>query len=130
MNYLTASQLLLVHSIIIDETGGGHGVRDNHALLTLEQLPKQTAFGEELYPTVFTKAALYIRNIIMAHPFVDGNKRTGMGAGIIFLENNGYLITAKEGEIESFAVRVVTEKLDLVTITAWLKAHTRKLKQA
>ena len=114
--------------MILDETGGMHGVRSHHAILSLENSPKQIVFGKELYPTVFLKAAIYARDIIMNHPFVDGNKRTGMACAIVFLEDNGYVTTIKEGEIEKFALRVVTEKLDLESISAWFRKHSRKNK--
>lgn len=114
--------------MVIDETGGSHGVRDYHAVLSLEVSPRQHVFGKELYPTVFLKAALYAKEIITVHPFLDGNKRTGMGAASIFLENNGYKIIAKEGEIEKFALGIVGKKLDLKKIAAWLKKHSKKRK--
>ena len=119
---------MLIHSIAIEETGGLHGVRDRHAILTLEELPKQKAFGKELYPTIFDKAAIYARNIIMSHSFIDGNKRTAMMTASVFLEDNGYWITAKEGEIEDFALEIISERLDLKAISAWLKKHSRKIK--
>lgn len=83
-------------------------------------------FGHELYPTLFEKAALYARDIIMNHPFIDGNKRTGMTAASIFIENNGYRIAAKEGSIEKYAVEIVTKKHSIQHIAAWLKKHSRK----
>lgn len=129
MIYLTKEQILLIHSIIIDETGGSHGVRDYHTILSLEHSPQQTAFGKELYPTIFIKTALYAKNIINGHPFIDGNKRTGMTAAIVFLENNGYTFIAKKGEIEKFALKIATQKLDLETIALWLKKHSRKSKK-
>ena len=128
MKYLTKEDILLIHSIAIEETGGLHGVRDRHAILTLEELPKQKAFGKELYPTIFDKAAIYARNIIMSHSFIDGNKRTAMMTASVFLEDNGYWITAKEGEIEDFALEIISERLDLKAISAWLKKHSRKIK--
>lgn len=114
--------------MVIDETGGVHGIRDKNAILSLEKLPRQQTFGQELYPTVFIKAALYARNIIGSHPFLDGNKRTGMASALVFLENNDYVATAKEGEIEKFALRIATQKLDLETIAGWLKRHCKRLK--
>lgn len=128
MKYLSAGDILQIHSMIIDETGGLHGVRDYHAILSLESTPKQKVFGKELYPTIFLKAAVYIRNLIMSHSFVDGNKRTGMTSASVFLENNGYIITVKKGEIERFVLRVINEKLDLDIIAAWLKKNSQKLK--
>lgn len=112
----------------IDETGGSHGVRDYHAVLSLEGMPKQKVFGKELYPTIFLKAAVYVRSLIMSHSFIDGNKRTGMISAAVFLENNGYIITAKKGEVERFALRVISEKLDLDAIAGWLKKNSKKLK--
>lgn len=126
MKYLSAEDILHIHSLLIDETGGAHGVRDQHALLSLAGLPKQKVFGRELYPTIFDKAAVYARNIIFGHPFVDGNKRTAMTATSVFLEDNGYSITAAKGEIERFALAVLHEKLNASEIAAWLKNHCRK----
>ena len=60
MEYLTTEDILRIHSATIDETGGSHGVREHGALATLEALPKQGAFGSELYATVFDKAAVYL----------------------------------------------------------------------
>ena len=126
MVYLSGEQILFIHSAVIDETGGSHGLRDRRALQTLEALPKQQAFGTELYPTVFEKAAVYARNIIGAHPFVDGNKRTAMSVAAVFLELNGYELVAKEGEIEKFALRTIRKKLAIEKIAVWFKRNTRK----
>lgn len=112
--------------MIIDETGGMHGVRDYHTILSLEDTPRQKVFGKELYPTIFLKAAVYIRNLIMSHSFIDGNKRTGMTSASVFLENNGYITTVKKGEIEKFALRVVNESLNLDIIADWLRKHSKK----
>lgn len=128
MTYLTTKEILLIHSIIIDETGGSHGVRDYHAISTLEELPRQRFGGQELYKTIFIKTAVYARNIITAHPFVDGNKRIGMTTASVFLENNGYRILAKEGEIEKFALKIIDKKLDLGEIANWFKANSKKVK--
>ncbi len=127
MTYLTREEILLIHSIVIDETGGSHGLRDYHAILVLEDLPRQKFGGEEVYKTVFTKAAVYARNIVMGHPFIDGNKRTGMTAASVFLENNGYRIVAKEGETERFALKIIKGKLDLEEIAKWFKARSKKI---
>lgn len=115
--------------MIIDETGGSHGVRDYHLILSLEDSPRQEVFGKELYPTIFLKAAVYARNIINGHPFIDGNKRTAMTAASVFLENNGYKIIAKEGEIEQLALKIIIKKFDLETIAGWFKKHSRKIKK-
>lgn len=126
MKYFTYGRILLVHSMVIDETGGLHGVRDQHLLLTLEDLPQQKAFGKELYAGIFIKAAVYARSIIQNHPFLDGNKRTAMLVAGTFLEDNGYTVIAEEGEIEKLAVDIATKKYDLEAIAEWFKKHSKK----
>jgi len=128
VEYLTSKQILLIHSVIIDETGGSHGVREHHIILSLEELPRQKAFGKELYKGMFTKSAVYARNIIMNHPFIDGNKRTGMSAAVVFMENNDYEFIARKGEIEKFALKIISDKLELEEIAGWFKVNSRKLK--
>ena len=93
--YLSEAEILLIHSRLIDETGGLHGIRDLHAILSVIEQPRQAVFGKELYPTVFLKAAVYARHIIAHHPFLDGNKRTGITAASVFLSDNGYTIEAR-----------------------------------
>ena len=110
--------------MVIDETGGAHGVRDYDAILSLESLPRQSAFGKELYPTLFSKAAVYARNIISGHPFVDGNKRTAMTATSVFLENNGYKLAVEKGMVEKFALRLVKEKFGIEVIASWFEKNT------
>ena len=124
---MSAEEIIQIHSMVVDETGGSHGVRDHNAILSLENTPRQEVFGKELYPTIFLKAAVYIRNILMNHPFIDGNKRTGMTSASVFLEDNGYIITIVEGGVEKFALRVVNERLNLADISTWLKKYSKKI---
>ena len=128
MNYLTGKQILLVHSIIVSETGGIHGVRSHHTVLSLEDLPRQKVFGKELYKGVFLKASVYMQKIIFEHPFLDGNKRSAMACSSAFLERNGYRIFVPRGEVEKFALKVVNKKLDLELIAEWIKLNSKKIK--
>jgi len=113
--------------MIIDETTGSHGVRDHHAVLSLTEAPKQAFSGKELYPTIFDKAAIYARDIIMNHPFIDGNKRTGMVAASVFLEDNGYRLDTEKYDIEKFALRIVSEKIEIKKIAAWFKKNSKRV---
>lgn len=124
MRYLKAEDILNIHSVIIDETGGTHGVRERDALAGLEGLPQQAAYGQELYEGLFLKAAVYVRNLIFGHPFIDGNKRTAMACADVFLELNGYRITVKKGGVEQFAFAVIKERHSLETIAAWLEDNS------
>ncbi len=129
MRYLTARQLLLIHSRLLDENGGSAGVRDQGRIESVIAAPKQIVFGEEQYKTVFEKAGTYIRNIIKDHPFVDGNKRTAMLTGLVFLENNNYVLTFKKGEVERMAIEIATQKMEISEIAKWLGQHSTQLKK-
>ena len=126
MEYLSAEDILNIHSVMIDETGGSHGVREKGALATLEELPAQQAFGTEFYPTIFIKAAVYIRNILFSHPFIDGNKRTAMGCADVFLQLNGYKITVEKGGVEKCALTIIEKHLSLEEIAVWIEENTQK----
>lgn len=122
---LTLEQILQLHALVLVKDGGAGGVRDVGRLEAAVSTQHQVVFGEELYATVFTKAATLVRGIIGDHPFADGNKRTAMLAGLTLLEVNGYNFTAQRGELENFAVRVATNHLDIDAIADWLERHSR-----
>lgn len=127
MEYLTAEDILEIHSFLIDEIGGSHGVRDRETVASSAEQPAQT-FGEtELYPTVFQKAAVYVRVIIQNHPFVDGNKRTAMTAAGVFLEMNGYKLVAPEGKVAEYAFSIIEEKREVDDIAEWLKNNSKEV---
>jgi len=125
MKLLTLEQLLQIHALVVDATGGGMGLRDLGRLDSAIAVQTQNVFGEELYPTVIEKAAAMMRGIIADHPFVDGNKRTAMLVGLTLLEINGLQFVAQVGEIENFAVRIATGKLDVPVIAAWLRKNLK-----
>lgn len=124
MTALTLEQLLELHALVIYQTGGSSGLRDIGRCEAAIATQTQAVFGEELYPYLIHKAAALIRGIIGDHPFVDGNKRTAMLAGLTFLEINGVHFTAQKGQVEDFAVRVATEQLDVPAIASWLRQHS------
>ena len=120
---LTLEQILQLHALVLVKDGGAGGVRDIGRLEAVVSAQHQVVFGEELYATVFTKAVALMRGIIGDHPFVDGNKRTAMLAGLTLLEVNDYSFVARCGELEDFAVRVATDHLAIDALADWLKRH-------
>ncbi len=124
MNILSLEQLFELHSLVVEATGGSIGLRDLGRLEAAIAAQTQNVFDEELYPGLIDKAAAMIRGIIADHPYVDGNKRTAMLAGLTLLEINGVLFKAKLGELEDFAVKIATDKLDIPAIVQWLHVHT------
>jgi len=122
--YLSLEEILRVHFQVIKDFGGSHGVRDEGRLASVIAAPRLEVFGQQQYPTVYDKAAVYLRNIIGDHPFTDGNKRTALTVCGIFLSRNGHKLTADQAELEVFTVRVATDHLIVKDIASWLKAHS------
>jgi len=126
MIYLDGEELLAIHVRIIQQTGGPQGVRDTNLLKSIFERPKMSFGGEELYPTLWTKAAAYYEGLAKFHVFVDGNKRTALLSAMRFLRINGYELDVANTEAERFTLSIVTKKLDLIPIAAWLKKNSRK----
>lgn len=123
MRYFTFEEVLELHFMVVEDFGGAHGVRDENRLRSLIESPQLVAFGVAQYETVFEKAAVYMRNCIADHVFVDGNKRTGTTLMVIFLTRHGVNLSASPKELEDFAVRVAVAHLTVADIAAWLEAH-------
>lgn len=123
-NYLTLEEILRLHFQLIEDFGGSHGVRDEKSLKSVIDAPKQNVFSEEQYPTIFDKAAVYLRNIIGDHPFRDGNKRTAITVCGISLIRNGYELKAAPKILEDFTVKVATDHLGIDAIAMWLREQT------
>jgi death-on-curing protein len=123
MIVLSLEHLLELHALVLTETGGGEGLLDLGRLEAAIATQTQNVFGEELYPGTTDKAAAVIRGIIADHPFVDGNKRTAMLAGLTLLKLNNLKFQANLGEIEDFAVKIATGHLDIKEISNWLNSR-------
>ncbi len=85
MKWLHLDDIELIHMQIIDASGGSQGIRDRGRIESALAAMQQEVFGTELYATIFEKAAVLLRGIMADHPFVDGNKRTGIMSALIFL---------------------------------------------
>lgn len=125
MKYLRLEEILRLHYMLVEDFGGLHGVRDENRLKSVVEAPQAIMYGVEQYTTVYEKAAVYMRNIIQDHPFHDGNKRTGVTVGGVFLQRNNVPLTVQPRELEDFAVRIATDHLDVAAIADWLAAHTQ-----
>lgn len=125
MKRLTTQDILLLHNLQIEATGGLHGLRDFGALEASVERPWTTFGGDDLYPTIVDKAAALMHSTIKNHSFVEGNKRTGMHAAMTFLEINRHHLQAAQKEVERFALRVAAQKVEIDEIATWLRMHTR-----
>ena len=94
IEYLTLNEVLLLHARLIQAAGGSRGQRDLGLLESAVARPQATFAGEDLYPDLWSKAAALMHSLVLNHPFVDGNKRVALTAAGIFLDLNGYRMTA------------------------------------
>lgn len=123
--YLTAEQVLFIHYRLLSETGGEHGVRDLGMLESAIARPQATFDRQELYRDIFEKAAALMESLINNHPFLDGNKRTGIVCAVLSLQQNGVSFSARNAELEKFTLRAASSKAGHAEITKWLKKHSR-----
>jgi death-on-curing protein len=101
------------------------GERGRDVLEGVLALPRQSAFGEEAYVGDFAKAAVLMRSIILDHPFMDGNKRMGLAAAIVFLLTNSQVLCAYDEELYEFTVSIAAgHEKNVDKIALWLSARS------
>lgn len=123
MRYLNAEQVLFIHARIIEESGGAHGVRDITLLQSAVGRPRATFDGRELYPDIWHKAAALMESLVGNHPFIDGNKRTSIGAASLFLRRNRIRLISTQVEFETFTLDMALKKITAEKAAAWLEQH-------
>lgn len=112
-----------IHDAIIDASGGSKGFHDEGLLKSALSRPFQTAFGKDMYPIPFDKAAAVLESIARNHGFRDGNKRTAMAVSVLFLILQDILVDFSNQEYEEFMLHVVNDKPNLKEISSWLEEH-------
>jgi len=125
VQYLTAEQVLFLHFRLVPETGGAHGLSRPDLPLSAWARPKATFAGAGLYPDLHSQAAALTESLIRNHPFVDGNKRTGIAAGVLLLVRNGFRVTLANAELERIALAVATGELDLAGLANAFRGSIR-----
>lgn len=125
--YLTPEQVLFIHNLVVQKTGGSHGVRDLSMLLSALGRPQASFDGRDLYEDLFIKAAALLDSLIRNHPFVDGNKRVTIVSTALFLQKNGYSLSVDNEELVQFALDCAQSKNSLKEITTWLERNTEPI---
>jgi death on curing protein len=116
--------VLKIHDQAIKLFGGSSGIRDKGALEAAINRPFQTFGDDDLYPSAIEKAATIGESIIMNHPFVDGNKRTGFILLETILIKHNLKIVADKDQIYLFVIDISTGEKRFETIVEWLKNNT------
>lgn len=123
IRHLTLGEVFELYRRVMDQAGGGAGLRDLGALEAALAQPRMTFGGEDLYPTLVDKAAALGFSLIPNHPFLDGNKRIGHAVMEVFLILNGYEISATVDEQEQVILALAAGRMSRELFAAWLNAH-------
>lgn len=125
MKKISRDQVLKLHSMVIKQSGGIDGIRDNGLLDSALNMPFQSFNNEELYPSIQGKAARLCYSIINNNPFIDGNKRIGILAMLVFLNINHVIIQCKDDDIIDLGLGVASGKYNSSYIMEWIILHSQ-----
>jgi death on curing protein len=121
--FLAKHTVLEIHDQQIAEHGGDPALRDEGLLESALAQPQAGFGGQYLHEDLFAMAAAYLFHLANNHPFADGNKRTALGAAVLFLAANGYeLIETRPGELADLVLEMVAEHRD----KAWMAEQLRQ----
>jgi len=109
-DFIEFDEILKIHEDQIRRYGGGAGIRDPNALVSAIEQPRATYGGEFLHPDLWSMGSAYIFHISENHPFLDGNKRTALVSGLIFLYINGIVIIDKNELLYPMMISVASGK--------------------
>ena len=124
MIWVTADDVILIHSRIIQVTGGIEGLRDRAGLEAAIAAPLQSFGGEDLVPSDIEKIARIGFGLASNHAFLDGNKRIGAMMTQLLLEWNGYQLRLKQGELADMFIAIADGTSNEQDLLNWIQAHT------
>ncbi len=120
---LTKKQVLMLHTQLIESTGGSDGIRDEGLLDSALESPFQSFGGEELFPSIQSKAARLCYGLVKNHAMVDGNKRIGAHTMLVFLAVNGYELKYTQNELVDLILDVADGKKVYEDLLKWILGH-------
>lgn len=120
---LTKKQILAMHHDLIEEFGGIHGIRDHGLLDAAISAPFQSFSGEELFPTIQSKAARLGYGLIENHAMLDGNKRLGAHVMLVFLALNGIELEYSQKELYTVILDVASGQCSFEELMVWILDH-------
>jgi death-on-curing protein len=123
--FLTLAEVLEIHRDQINRYGGDPGIRDLDLLQSALAVPAAGFGGRFLHSDIYEMAAAYLFHIIQNHPFVDGNKRTGAVAALVFLALNDVVIDLEEDVFERVVWAVAKGEADKAAVTEFFRKHAR-----
>ena len=121
--FITVEDVLELHAGQIATYGGSDGVRSAALLESAIAQPEATFGGQYLHRDVVQMAAAYLFHLVQNHPFIDGNKRIGLEAALVFLELNGYSVEAEDEHLVELVLGVAQGQIDKPRIAEFFHTH-------
>ena len=125
MKKLTEKQILMLHTQLVEQTGGTDGTRDANLFLSAIENPFQAFGGEELYPTLQAKGVRLGYGLIKNHCMLDGNKRIGVHSMLVFFALNGIELRYTQKELYDMVIAVADGSLDYEGLHRWVLEHQK-----
>lgn len=125
MRYLTLHEVLELHRRVIARTGGTFGVHNLAGLLSAVAQPQMTYGEQELYPSLVDKVSAFGYSLIMNHPFIEANERSGPAAMETLLVLNGYEMDSDVEEQRKIFLQLSQGNLSREQLTDWLRMHVK-----
>ena len=122
---LTKGQVLRMHMELIAATGGSSGIRDEALLDVALVAPFMSFGGVDLYPSLEQKAARLGYGLIKNHAMIDGNKRIGAHAMLVFLALNDIRLQYTQEELYTIILDVAAGKSSQENLLTWIEAHKK-----
>ena len=123
MKTLSKRQILMLHQQLIEQTGGSDGIRDEGLLDSAMAAPFQSFDNADAYPSLQQKAARLCFGLVKNHPFIDGNKRIGAHAMLVFLAVNGVELTYTQTQLSDIILQVAASEKEYPDLLNWLIRH-------
>ena len=120
MKRLNQEQILMLHSQLVEQTGGTNGIREYNLLESAIETPFQAFAGEELYPTIREKGTRLGYGLIKNHCMLDGNKRIGTHAMLTFLALNGIELKYTQKELYEMVLAVASGSMQYEDMLQWV----------
>lgn len=126
MIWVSADDVIALHSKIIKKTGGIDGVRDRSGLEAAVAAPLQSFGGEDFYPTTIDKIARLGYGLAANHVFIDGNKRIGALMTQLLLQWNGYRLVLNRGELADMFIAIADGSAGEIELLDWINKRIHR----
>jgi death-on-curing protein len=124
--YLSVEQVLALHALQIRRFGGASRLRDRGALEAAVARSQMTFGGDDLYDDLAAKAAALFHSLVQNHPFVDGNKRVGAQAMVLFLLANAWEPEFGSSELTEVTLAIARGELAAEALAIWIRQRSRR----